>query len=186
MIRLILKLLILPVLGMVIVLVPMVLFIQSVTDPPLAELRTPGGVEFNITEPGKYKVWHSYTGVINNTEFRTEDSELPAGLQVSLLNSSDQTSIPLTSSLGATVSTSDYRKESLFSADLTPGNYKLIASNTTEQVQLVVTKDDGFKGFLFIFICVGIGSIITIIGIILAAVALAKTFWYRTSSIPKI
>lgn len=175
---------ILPVLGLLIMLVPTIFFFKSITAPPLAQLSAPGVKQFQIDEPGNYTVWRSYAGVIDDTEFRSEAPELPVGLNVSILDIDNNTSVPLNSSLGTSVSNGDSHKKSLFTADLTLGHYKLIASSTSKPVQLAITKDKGLKGFIVLFVCYAVGFIVTLIGVIYAIITMINVL--RRRPVPTI
>jgi len=174
-IKLVLKLMILPVLGLLFIVVPLVQVFKATVEPDLTTLQTPGTESFQVQKAGTYTVWRKSIGIRNDSEFHVDSNELPPGLTIQIRKSDDGTTVPIVTSLGASVRSINEQKVSLIEAELQPGGYDLIGDSTGEPVTLVVSKDKlKLKGFLLTLACFGIGTVLLIVGIIYALYAVLK------------
>ncbi len=134
--------------GAVLLLFPVISAYRSITKPDVLETVAPGFAVFKIEEPGTYTVWRQVVGTIDD-EFRVEEDALPPGLTISILRSTDGTTVPIEMSTGFRESVNGNTKMGLISANLAPGSYKLISSTNGEMIKLVVSESKvSLGGFL--------------------------------------
>lgn len=179
------KVLILPVIGLVLIAVPTVLMVQALTEPDLAQFGTPGSATFQVEEPGEFTVWRYYVGITSENEFQSRPRDLPAGLSIQVVDQSDSSTVPLSASLNTTMQSGSSYKTSLFGMQLTPGTYKIVASSESEPIEVIVTRDKAsFKGFLLVLLCYTLGGIFLLVGLVYGFVVLIKYLLNRPSPPP--
>ncbi len=170
------KLLIAPALGVIIMLIPMIMFIRAVSAPDLVTAQAPGITPFEVTEADSYTVWRLSAGVMGDNEFRVESDELPAGLAIHIRRSDDGTTVPLQESMGSTQSSSGSpTKISLAKAQLSPGKYELVGTTSGETVGLTVSKSVGsLQGFATGMMLLFLGILVLAGGVIYAVIAILR------------
>jgi len=177
----VLKLFLIPVIGIAVSVVGFILVFTGMTDKSIAVLAVPGEQPFEISEPGTYVVWQTTTAVENGM-FVTRSAELPAGMAISMINVDTQSTVPLTHKTDTTMSSGLQQKQSLFSADLSPGHFKLVArGRVSEPVTLEVTKDISLGKIGLLFGVVALGSVITIAGLAIIVVQVIR-YWIRSNA----
>lgn len=143
-----LKLAIPPVLGIILILVPVTSVVKAFTKPDVLETEAPGTAVFTVDKPGTYTVWRKIAGVYNE-EFRVDDEQLPAGLTLSIRRATDGTTVPIETSIGQTETVNGNSKAALVSTRLIPGKYELVSATPDRGMGLVITENRGsFSGFL--------------------------------------
>lgn len=172
----ILKLLIAPVIGVLIMMTPMFFFVRAITSPEIVTAEAPGTAPFAVEEEGMYTIWRLSAGVMNGSQFRVESEDLPAGLTMHIRRASDGTTVTLKESMGATQSrTGSPTKYSLAKAELSPGEYELVSGTDGEQITLIISKSVGSAGGFFVGIALFfLGLLVLAGGVVYAVFAILR------------
>lgn len=187
MLKTVLKLSILPILGMLISGAGFYTLYQKITEKSIAVVTTPGEKAFRIQEPDVYVVWHSNSAIIDDT-FMSGSWDLPAELQVAIVNADSGTTVPLVAYQGASAQSGSYNRQSLFKAELMPGDYRLVShSKPGRAVTLELTRNTGFRAILMFFGVISLGSIVFTVGLVVIAVRGGKYLlrYWRVSGTQK-
>lgn len=170
----ILKLLLAPVIGFLVMTIPMFLLITSLMTPSIMSTEAPGSATFEITEPGTYGVWRQLAGVVSDSEFRSDSESLPEGLSLHIKIADTGATVPLVENLGVTSTSNGSSRASLVNASLEPGRYILV-SEAIEPTTLVV-RESGINGklFLSVFILGMLGFFIMLGGVVYAMASIIR------------
>lgn len=179
----ILKLLIAPAIGVLLMMSPMFFLIRAITSPELVTAEAPGTAPFTVVDEGMYTIWRLSAGVMNDSEFRVESEELPAGLTMHIRRAADGTTAPLEDSMGSRQSsTGSPTKYSLAKAELSPGDYELVSNTNGEKISLTISKSIASAGELFAAVAIFfLGVLVLAGGVIYAVIAILRM---ATSSKP--
>lgn len=163
----VLKLLILPVIGMVLIGLPLVEIVRIAQKAPVAVVTAPGHAAFKIDQPTKVTVWRKNSGISADNEFRVRENKLPVGLSIRIQNLDSNTTVPIFESTGATMTSNDIERTSLIKAELHPGNYQIAVNTSGEELDLEV-RTQVFNGVRFLTMIAGsfLGGILFLIGVL--------------------
>lgn len=181
-----LKILALPIIGLVLIVSTMVMTMRAVLHDDIMTTQAPGVAAFEVKDGGSYTVWRTNVGVTNNSEFRVDDKELPAGLVMHIRRADDGTTVALRDSMGAAKSRNDTTvKVSLAAADLEPGKYELVSTTDGDKISLSISKSIGsLEGFVTGLGAFMLGVLFIVIGVIYAIVQLVALLARRSKPSP--
>lgn len=104
-----------------------------ISQPKPTSFLTPGPLEFVAKESGKHTLWHEYDTIFNGVMYSS--NTLPSGLQFRCVDAQSGVALPFNSDRGASMSTSNVRRESVAAVQIpAPGRYLISVEGATQPI----------------------------------------------------
>ena len=115
--------------------VPAVVLWIIFSQPSPVTFRAPGPLEFVAKQAGKHTLWYEYDTIFDGVMYSS--NALPSGLKFSCIDANSGTKLTVTSDRGASMSTSNVRRESVAAVQIpAPGRYLVSVEGTMQPILL--------------------------------------------------